>query len=241
MLFLLVLLSVGILYAGYLSLRFVLAYRLIVASRGWVGYSKAGGDRRMLIIGDSILAGLGSTPEGSIAGLAARDFPQYSIRNLSQVGLTVSGLLELIRKEIEIGNRYDTFLFDIGPNDLFSGTDAVQLRRDMEQVFIRGRVLAPEIIYLAGNAGALPILPWFAKNYLERKSARTMTPLLPLMKQHGIRHADVFVPWRRDPLLRNRRACFSKDMVHPTEHGYALWYPAIKRHLEDIERLQAKK
>ena len=188
--------------------------------------SPAQATHRLLVVGDSTAVGTGaSTASTSVAGLIARDHPDWLIDNRSVDGAKFADL----PAQLPLTGRYDTVLIMCGGNDVLRFTGSAALQESINEVLRRSHALAARVVLLPpgniGNAPALyPPLSWWM-------SSRALT-MHALMREAAAASGAVYInlyqerdkdPFAQDPLRMN-----AADGLHPSDAGYALWHRALK-------------
>lgn len=214
------------------------AYRIYLAKERAVpvlasarAFERAEGSVRILVAGDSTGVGTGAAPELSIAGRLASAYPDASVKNISENGLKIAGLLEKLRALPE--SKYDLILLQIGGNDILGFTSVSDARRDLRLVFEEAKKRGKKIVFMStgdvGNAPAFGPLLSLAFT-LKTKEMRNM--FMEESAGAGVTYVDLFVPRNDDPFAKEPLRYHAADGLHPTGEGYGLWFekllPALK-------------
>ena len=115
--------------------------------------------KRILIVGDSLQAGVGaSTSADSMAGLLGDDFPQYEIVNLAESGDETGDALEKISQLDR--DDFDVAIVQIGANDIFHRVDLEQSVKNLTQVLEVAKQKSDRAIFMtSGSVGYAPLFP----------------------------------------------------------------------------------
>lgn len=182
--------------------------------------------RRLLIVGDSTAVGTGaSAPARSVAGLIARDHPDWSIANRARDGAMFADIVE----QLAGAERYDLVIVMGGGNDVIRLTGRESLRTEVRAVADRARALAPDVILMpAGNVGNAPFFfaPW---SWLMSARARTLHAVVREAAQAtGSRYVNLYKEAADDPFAQQPDRLNAADGLHPSDDGYVLWYRELR-------------
>lgn len=192
--------------------------------------------RRVLVVGDSSAAGVGSwSPGFSVAGRLAARHPRWSIGNLATSGCRTAGAAALLtrlrrRTRVSGSNRrpYDLLIVHIGGVDALHGTPLPDLRSDLLQLIGAAAVVADETIVVSGgNLGLAPGLPAPLSWWVGRRSRQVRELFRALIPGHHVVFVDLFRERGDDPTVDDSRRYFARDGLHPSDANYALWVDAI--------------
>lgn len=189
-------------------------------------FSRGGtGGRRVLILGDSTAVGTGAnSPEDTIAGRLARDYPKAEIVNVAENGGLVRDIetqLELVREQ-----KFDLVIVSAGGNDVWHGTGLKKIRTSLAKSLPQlvemsdGRVLF--LIY--NNIGSAPVFPKLIRFFLKRRCDRVQETIRDTAYQHKVPTIELFTTDDRNPFLGDPKTLFAFDGIHPSSEGYRLWY-----------------
>lgn len=241
-------------FVGTLSILAVLALTVVTGQAAWRIKQSAALARQseplqalpdaplksMLIVGDSTGVGTGaSSPAHSVAGLIARDHPQWRIVNRSEDGARFAD----IALQLQGDERFDAVLVMGGGNDVIRLTrhDAlaqsiattVQLAKGKSNVVL---------IQPPGNVGNAPFffppLSWL----MTRRSKSLHRLVREVAAEYGAVYINLYQDRADDPFAQQPDEFNARDGLHPSDTGYRLWYDALitqgalSRRLENVAR-----
>jgi len=182
----------------------------------------------MLVVGDSTGVGTGaSQADRSVAGLLGQAHPKLALHNRARDGAKfdeVPAQLTAARGGPDAG--YDLILISVGGNDVIRGTDAAELRQDIELAFAAARQrLAPGGLVLVQAPGMVGNSPFFAPPLSALMNSRAEdlhAAVKAAASNHGVQVIDMARPKDDDPFVQNPELNAS-DGLHPSDAGYKLW------------------
>jgi CBS domain-containing protein/lysophospholipase L1-like esterase len=189
---------------------------------------------RVLLLGDSTGVGVGAgSPEASLPGLLAAEFPQVEIVNRSCNGARVADVLRQLAPSLDSGERYDLALVLAGGNDVLRMTPHRLLQRHAREL-LQGLVqVAARTVWMGcANIGASPVLMAPLSWWMGWQTGRTMRLLASQAQTHGAEFIDFFVPRRSDLFSRHAGIYFADDGLHPSALSYRHGFEVLKRRAE---------
>lgn len=182
---------------------------------------------RVLVIGDSTAVGTGASDSArSVAGLIARDHPDWAIENRAADGAKFAA----IAAQAEAGGRFDVVLVMGGGNDVIRFTGEATLRDGVRRTLEAARSLAPRVIVMpAGNVGNAPffLAPW---SWWMTARARTLHAIVrEAAAAAGAQYVDLYKDRADDPFVQDPERMHAADGLHPSDAGYASWYRELMR------------
>lgn len=189
---------------------------------------------RLLLVGDSTGVGTGaSSPQGSVAGYLAQDFPRLWIDNRARDGARFAQVEQQLASTSE---RFDAVLIMAGGNDVIRGTDAPTLQAQVERSIALARRRADHVVLMpAGNVGNAPFFFAPLAGIMERRSRSLHEQLRALAAREGVVYVDLFKERDADPFVANA-ALNSRDGLHPSDAGYRVWYDLLLAQTDWAER-----
>lgn len=198
----------------------------------------AGTTLRMVMLGDSTVAGVGSpTAEQSLPVLTAQRVSDATGRRISVTGLGVSGArtAHVAREQIPLlGDDVDVVVIVIGSNDTTHATPPWRfddLTREMlaaAQDKAPGAVIVLGGVPLFGSADALAQpLRWVVDQYAK--------PLRSIQRRVADERDVTFVniAVEASPRFRGVPEAMSSDGFHPAPVGYGFWADALAAGITD--------
>jgi lysophospholipase L1-like esterase len=189
-------------------------------------FERAEGSVRILVAGDSTGVGTGSAPELSIAGRLASAYPEASVKNISENGLKIAGLLEKLRALPE--SKYDLILLQIGGNDILGFSSVADARRDLRLVFAEAKKRAEKVAFMStGDVGNAPAFGPLLSLAFTLKTKEMRSVFMEESKAAGVTYIDLYVPRENDPFAKEPLRYHAADGLHPTGEGYGLWFEKL--------------
>jgi lysophospholipase L1-like esterase len=175
---------------------------------------------RLLLIGDSTIAGVGArTQDEALAGQMSTRIAAATGRGVEWVATGITGgkageVLALVPRE-----RFDLILLSVGANDALGVRSRRAFRRDLRRLMDALRTASPDAPIIASS------MPGFAQFEL----------LTPLVRRHLARHSVSLEQVGRRVVSSYPRAVmvapaptytegfFAEDLFHPGPSGYRDW------------------
>jgi len=180
--------------------------------------------RHILVLGDSLAFGVGADNSvESVAGRIGYAYPRAHIENRAHSGFTIADVLEQVQNEkLE---QYDMVLLQVGANDVLYFTPERVAREKLHALFNELSQVAPHVVFMwYGDVGLAPGLPPILARILHTKSMQMRTMYLEVAEQHGVHAVDLYEGDGVDSFGSDVERYYSKDKLHPSGAGYALWY-----------------
>lgn len=187
---------------------------------------------KILVIGDSTAMGTGSKkPELTTAGRLGTLYPEASVKNISQNGLKLGGLLKIL-ETLDSQEHFSIILVQIGSNDIIRLTNMKDIEKDAEKVFARLSKQTDKLIVLhSGDIGRSRLFPIYIRPILTKRSFKVREIYKKLANKYGSRYVDL-ISAPSDKLFSNDpHTYYSKDMLHLNAAGYGLWFMEIQKNL----------
>ena len=192
-------------------------------------------DRRILIIGDSIWAGVGaSDPADSMAGRLIADLPQALVVNKAYGGARIAdGRKQLQEAQSEFEKPFDQIIIQLGANNILDISSLTNAESELRKLLKEAQIDAQDVAYtVSGSLGFAPVfwqpLDWFyttlTRQYLQVFSA--------VAHDTGVEYIDLYRSRENDPFYQHPGKYYAADMFHPSGDGYGLWYGKCKEKLQ---------
>ncbi|SIT72917.1 Lysophospholipase L1 [Ectothiorhodosinus mongolicus] len=193
---------------------------------------------RLLLVGDSTGVGTGAdSPQGSVAGYLAADYPLLHIDNRARDGARFAQVVQQLAAQESAGQRYDLVLIMAGGNDVIRGTRAELLTRQIDTTLaIAGRLAAEVVVLPPGNVGNAPFFFAPLRGVMTRRSENFHVLMETLTEQHSVGYVRLFLSREEDPFVTDVDLN-AADGLHPSAAGYALWYQELLDQTQWRERL----
>jgi len=188
------------------------------------------GSPRILVAGDSTAVGTGTTPEGSVAGHFAADFPHADIRNVSTNGWKVADLLTAFPTD----GSFDLILLQIGANDIMRGTPEGEFETSLAALFDKATEAGTHVVVLhSGNVGLAPMFRWPASAIMRTRTLRYRAIYRRIASEKGVAYVDLYREKKDDVMTKDIAKHYASDLLHLTADGYGVWYDAIRKTMTD--------
>ena len=182
---------------------------------------------RLLVVGDSTGVGTGaSAPAQSLAGLIARDHPDWEITNRAADGARLADVVA----QLSGPGRFDTVLVLAGGNDVIRLSGAGTMGRALDDLTARARAIAPRVVLMpSGNVGHAPFFPpplsWWmsARSRVLHRLVRETAAASP-----GVLYVNLYRAGADDPFLREPERLHAADGLHPSDDGYREWRATLR-------------
>lgn len=187
-------------------------------------------ESRILVLGDSTAVGTGaSSPEDTIAGRLAHDFPNTQVINLGKNG----GLIADVRTQIDkVKNQnFDMIIITAGGNDVWHFTRLSRIRRLLLSIFRDANAMSNNrvIFLIYNNIGSAPLFPSLLQYILRKRCVKVQSLIQKTALESRVPTIDLFSKEDHNPFLKNPKELFASDGIHPSSRGYALWYNRMWR------------
>ena len=186
-----------------------------------------GAAHRILVIGDSTAAGTGAGPESSIAGRLAADFPTARVDNRGVDGARTHDTLGQLLADH--GPRPRMLVIMTGGNDIIQLAPAASIERDFDALLRVAVKRADHVVLItSGNLRNAPRLMWPANAVLGWRSRVSHDVVSRAVAAYPIIHVSMYRPTEEDPFGQEPARYYSSDGIHPSAHGYGLWYATFR-------------
>lgn len=196
-----------------------------------VPFEKAGdASNAVLILGDSTAVGIGaSSKEESVAGLVSAHLDASSVENYAVSGAVtedLSGQIEQVQKA-----RYRLILIQIGGNDIIRFRDADKAKENLRTAIAQLPPADKVVIISAGDVGGATLFPFFVRPFHTKLNNEYHAAFAALAEETGVTYVN-FKDALSTKVINNRPDIYlSKDGLHPSSAGYALWFKEIQPYL----------
>jgi lysophospholipase L1-like esterase len=183
------------------------------------------GNKKILILGDSTAVGTGADSiDDTIAGRLMHDFPHSQIINLGKNGGLITDVCHQINTVRE--QKFDLIIISVGGNDVYNFTSKKSITRDLLTIFDETKQMSNGRVFflLYNNLGDAPIFPRTIRYILKRRSIYVQSAIEYLAAIKEISVIKIFSDEKNNPFLREPSKFFAKDGIHPSSHGYRIWY-----------------
>lgn len=196
----------------------------LVADKTW--RKKLGGPAlHLLVLGDSIAAGLGAErPKDTLGARVARGLATalqrpVALRTVASVGSESSALAEQI-ESLPVGYRADVAVIVVGGNDVTHRVPVGVAARQLEEAVVRLRERGTEVVVgTCPDLGALRPVPQPLRSLgsrMSRQLAAAQAEVAVRNGAHAVSLAHVVGPF----FITNPDEMFSLDRFHPSALGY---------------------
>jgi lysophospholipase L1-like esterase len=182
----------------------------------------------VVIVGDSTGVGTGSPPRYSVAGRIASAFEGIEVNNLAVVGAKARDVADQLRGMQRA--RADIILIQVGGNDVMSLESPQAFGDSLEAAVAAARARARTVILMpAGNVGGAPFFLPPASWYFSMRAREFNFIAMHTAQAAGAVFVGLFHEEPEDPFAEAPELFYARDGLHPSEHGYALWFGELMR------------
>lgn len=225
----LVLVTLVFLYGIYEAVR---VYSLASKSVGLIEktspFTRAEGALSLLVLGDSTAVGVGATPETSVPGRLSA-YVDASVENYAVSGARVADLFSQIGMAQK--KSYDMILIQVGANDITHGTPPENVQKDLGEILSKASSLSNRVVVLtAGKVGDAPLIPWFARNFLNARTAKIRDVFIETTTKSGAVYVDIYS--RNLDFSADIPRYYASDQFHLSGEGYGEWFSIVREYVE---------
>jgi lysophospholipase L1-like esterase len=199
-------------------------------------YKNPNAQHTILIIGDSVVLGVGAASgENSLPGRISEFYPGSTVTSISTQGGTLSDVVQQLENTSQEKATWDMIIIFSGGMDIIRFTQQTTYAKNLSKALICAKKYTKQVIYIAPpNVGLAPIFP-FPVSYLYTHIARKIRTIAKkVADEHDIIHIELFKE-RRDDHFYNKKNLYSQDFSHPNDTGYSLWFSHIKSTLPKVD------
>ncbi len=225
----LILLTLVLLYGVYEAIR---VYSLSNKSRELIvsasAFARENGVRSMLVLGDSTAVGVGALPEDSVAGRLAI-LLDATVENYAVSGARVVDIIAQIEKSKK--ETYDLVLIQAGANYITHGTALADVRAELEKTLSKAASLSGRVVVLtAGKVGDAPLIPWFARKFLNQRTAKVRDVFIETTARHNAVYVDIYA--HELNFSSDIPRFYAPDQFHLSGDGYGEWFSIVREYVE---------
>lgn len=199
---------------------------LLFTPTGAVPYSRRkDGGKKILILGDSTAVGTGAlSPEFTIAGRIAIDFPKADILNLGVNGTRTRGVLAQL--ELVKDQSFDLIIISTGGNDVWAFTSFWRLKKTLRTIFSLANTLSNNnvIILFFGNNGSATFVPLLFRGAFLKRTEKIQALFKKITEEEKVPLVELFTTDSNNPFIETPKTYFAEDGMHPSDLGYWIWY-----------------
>lgn len=190
------------------------------------GENHSGETLEMAVLGDSLVAGVGSTSaERSLVGRLAARVSDELERPVHAVGHGVSGAItrEVLDDQVgQVRDGVDVIVIEVGSNDVTHRTGAAAFRRDTARLLQAAKQRAP--IVVLGSAGEMssPLFQQPLRTIITRRATQLRAIQRDVAARHDVPFMNV-VEEVSPAYEKARPKSSSSDEFHPSDLGYDIW------------------
>jgi lysophospholipase L1-like esterase len=229
-----ILLTIGILAAVSYRATFVFfrahAARMQMAEEKKFEKLTGNYEKTILVLGDSTGAGVGAEkPEDSIAGRLTAHIGATHVENYATSGAVVADLALQIQKATL--NEYDVILIQIGGGDIvfFHNVRKTAQALDIAMMTLPESKLT--LLMSAGNVGGAKIFPLVVRPFHTWATHEYHKWFAKVAKRRKATYVNLYLKRKEDIFLDQPDVYFSKDCIHPSSEGYAVWFKKVEEAL----------
>lgn len=188
--------------------------------------------KNVLVIGDSTSYGTGVQDKTrSLAGRLAADMPEYAVVNLSENGMSLKRLCENLAK---LEDAYEHTFIHIGGVDTLTFTPLATVSSRMRAAIQKAKKITRGRVFLisVNNSGAVPAYRFPFAQLLSKRSRQVSMISDAVCMVEGVTHVPLWRRAKEDMLGANPSRLIARDLMHPTDEGYGVWYEQIRQALQ---------
>jgi lysophospholipase L1-like esterase len=183
----------------------------------------------VLVLGDSTGVGIGAdTPERSLAGLLAEEYPHVEVVNRACAGATLADA----RRQLDPLPRaaFEVALLMAGGNDVLRHTSLAALEQQANGLLSQLHRHVRHTIWLgSANIGTAPLFIPPVSWWLSARQRAVCRVLARCASMHGAEFVDFFGEPHRSAFATDHARYFAGDGVHPSGESYRYCYEVVKR------------
>jgi lysophospholipase L1-like esterase len=179
---------------------------------------------RLLIVGDSTAVGTGaSSPQTSLAGLLAREYPRLRIDNRARDGAKFDD----VATQLGGSDRYDLVLIQAGGNDVIRLRNMDTVASDIDRVLTLAKARADRVILMpAGNVGNAPFFYPPVSWTMSSRARELHERVREAAQRHGAVYVNLYKDKASDPFAQQPELN-AADGLHPSDAGYRVWFTEL--------------
>lgn len=179
---------------------------------------------RLLIVGDSTAVGTGaSSPQTSLAGLLAREYPRLRIDNRAADGAKFDDVVG----QLGGNDRFDLVLIQAGGNDVIRLRNMDAVGADIERVLTLAKARADRVILMpAGNVGNAPFFYPPVSWWMSSRARALHAVVRDAAQRHGAVYVNLYKDKASDPFAQQPELN-AVDGLHPSDAGYRVWFTEL--------------
>lgn len=199
-------------------------------------YEKEGDGLRILVLGDSLAYGTGTTaPQKSVAGLLGQRFPSASLENRGRNGLRTNDLANEVK---DIDDHYDLIFIIIGGNDAIRPwVDLKESSSNLKTIYGAASSHADHVVALTtGNLKYTSLFLWPSNLYFGYRSEFLRDQAKDIADDlENVTYIDM--------VARNETHQFdhlkeAEDRLHLSDDGAKYWFEAITDQTNNFEKIK---
>jgi lysophospholipase L1-like esterase len=178
----------------------------------------------VLIIGDSIAAGVGaSNVESTVHYQFLKKLKQYEIitvENFSVSGSLIHDLKGQLYKAN--GGHYDLVLISSMANDVVEDTSIKNLKKDIEIVINQAKTISNRVIWFTpASMKTSYAAPYLIRLFWANRQEKVATEIARLSEVGGVTFVDLIHSSLSANVAKNPKIYYASDYFHPNDKAYA--------------------
>lgn len=190
-------------------------------------------------LGDSTGSGVGAREGGYVARLFKRIVERRSDSKLTNLCVSGSTTVDVLRGQLDQGVAMDPDLVTVGVgiNDIGHGITLEDFSRNYEQILttLKEKTRARIVVTNLPDVSSAPRIPGALRAQYQQQIVQFSRRLEEIAARHGVTVFDVYTITTEE--LASHPEYFSSDGFHPSDAGYEMWaeqmWPTIERVLEE--------
>ncbi len=188
----------------------------------------------LLVLGDSLVAGLGATNQKeSLPGQIGLKLAEQLDKNIHVIGIGVSGAQtdDLIKEQVPQVKNYnpDIIVIEIGSNDATHFSHPFGIEKRTRKMIQAAKEKAPDAIILLASSGKLntPNFLQPLRFVMQQSATNTRQGQKRAAKNEKVLFVDVAT--EISPIYDTTKGAGSSDTFHPSAIGYEIWARPIAK------------
>lgn len=182
------------------------------------------GTINVLVIGDSIAAGVGaSDAESSVHYQFLAKLKQYEI--ITVENFSVSGsLIRDLKEQLDRANgrRYNLILISSMANDVVEDTSIEKLKKDVETAISLAKTIGDRVIWFTpASMKTSYAAPYLIRLFWANRQEKVAVEIAESSERKGIMFIDLIHSSLSENVAKNPKHYYAPDYFHPNDSAYA--------------------
>jgi lysophospholipase L1-like esterase len=185
-------------------------------------FERQGEGKKVLFLGDSTAAGVGSE-KGGVPYWFSEEYPNLDIKNLGVSGNRLKNVVE-----DKYSGEYDLIMIQAGGNDIFQISSYSDIESNLRKVLSKAKKSSDNVIVLhTGKVGTAPFFAKWLGLYMTHRAKKVRDIYLKVSSEEGAHYVDLFLA--EDPFHSDIDKYYATDYLHLSDSGYQVWFNEIRK------------